>query len=189
MGRVTAPRLEGTVQVGPKRRLGFAEFGPHDGRPVFWLHGTPGARRQIPEEARVLAHDLGVRIIGVDRPGIGSSTPHLYPNVLGFATDLDAARTRGHHRTGLPQNAGRPIGDGRQHLKRRCVVILSPFEGQAQQQLDTAGTRFGLGKRQGFFIALDRMMVRAFARYLSQSFPSEFFTRSSNIFWSALWSL
>lgn len=94
MGRVTAPRLEGTVQVGPKRRLGFAEFGPHDGRPVFWLHGTPGARRQIPEEARVLAHDLGVRIIGVDRPGIGSSTPHLYPNVLGFATDLATVADR-----------------------------------------------------------------------------------------------
>jgi len=88
MGTVTPPRLEGTVSVGPKRRLGFAEFGPHDGRAVVWLHGTPGARRQIPQEARALAHDLGLRIIGIDRPGIGSSTAHLYPNVLGFAADL-----------------------------------------------------------------------------------------------------
>jgi hypothetical protein len=79
---------------------------------------------------------------------------------IGFATDLDAARTRGHHRTGLPQNAGRPIGDGRQHLKRRCVVILSPFEGQAQQQFDTTGSGFGFCEWQGFFIALHRMMVR-----------------------------
>ncbi|HEV7723350.1 MAG TPA: alpha/beta hydrolase [Iamia sp.] len=88
MGTVTPPRLEGTISVGPKRRLGFAEFGPHDGRAVVWLHGTPGARRQIPQEARALAHDLGLRIIGIDRPGIGSSTAHLYPNVLGFAADL-----------------------------------------------------------------------------------------------------
>ncbi|HEX7131194.1 MAG TPA: alpha/beta hydrolase [Iamia sp.] len=85
---VTPPRLEGTISVGPKRRLGFAEFGPPEGRAVVWLHGTPGARRQIPEEARVLAHELGLRIIGIDRPGIGSSSPHLYPNVLGFAADL-----------------------------------------------------------------------------------------------------
>jgi pimeloyl-ACP methyl ester carboxylesterase len=68
--------------------LGFAEFGPPDGRAIVWLHGTPGARRQIPEEARTLAHSLGLRIIGIDRPGIGSSTPHLYPSVLGFAADL-----------------------------------------------------------------------------------------------------
>jgi pimeloyl-ACP methyl ester carboxylesterase len=88
MGTVTPPRLEGTISVGPRRRLGFAEFGPPDGRAVVWLHGTPGARRQIPEEARVLAHELGLRIIGIDRPGIGSSTRHLYPNVLGFAADL-----------------------------------------------------------------------------------------------------
>ncbi len=88
MGTVTPPRLEGTVAVAPRRRLGFAEFGPPEGRAVVWLHGTPGARRQIPEEARVLAHEMGLRIIGIDRPGIGSSTPHLYADVRGFATDL-----------------------------------------------------------------------------------------------------
>ncbi len=91
---MTAPRLEGTVRVGPGRRLGFAEFGPPDGRAVFWLHGTPGARRQVPEEARALAPEMGLRIIGVDRPGIGSSTPHLYPNVLGFAADLAVVADR-----------------------------------------------------------------------------------------------
>jgi pimeloyl-ACP methyl ester carboxylesterase len=85
---VTPPRLEGTISVAPGRRLGFAEFGPPDGRAVVWLHGTPGARRQIPQEARALAPELGLRIIGIDRPGIGSSTSHLYPNVLGFAADL-----------------------------------------------------------------------------------------------------
>lgn len=89
MADVTPPRLEGTTSVGGGRRLGFAEFGPPDGRPVFWLHGTPGARRQIPEEARRSAHENGLRIIGVDRPGIGSSTPHVYDRVVDFATDLE----------------------------------------------------------------------------------------------------
>lgn len=94
MGDVIAPRVEGTVGVGGGRRLGFAEFGPPSGRSVVWLHGTPGARRQIPAEARAYAEEHGLRIIGIDRPGIGSSTPHVYENILGFAADLDVVADR-----------------------------------------------------------------------------------------------
>lgn len=87
---VIPPRLEGTVAVdGGRRRLGFAEFGPPQGRAVVWLHGTPGARRQVPAEARVIAHRDGLRIVGIDRPGIGSSTPHVYDSVLAFTRDLE----------------------------------------------------------------------------------------------------
>ena len=89
MTDVLPPRLEGTVVVAPDRRLGFAEFGPPDGLPVLWFHGTPGARRQIPVEARALARSRGLRIVGIDRPGIGSSTPHLYGSILDFSTDIE----------------------------------------------------------------------------------------------------
>lgn len=85
---VERPKLEGTVAVGGSRRIGFAEFGSAQGRAVFWLHGTPGARRQIPVEARRYAEREHVRLIGLDRPGIGSSSPHRYENVLAFADDL-----------------------------------------------------------------------------------------------------
>ena len=85
---IARPKLEGNVAVSAERQLGFAEFGDPQGRAVFWLHGTPGARRQIPAEARAYAELQGIRLIGVDRPGIGSSTAHQYPNVLAFADDL-----------------------------------------------------------------------------------------------------
>src|SRR5512132_4332654 len=85
---VTRPRLEGTVAVRGSRRLGFAEFGSAHGSAIIWMHGTPGARRQIPIEAREYADREGLRIIGVDRPGIGSSTPHVYENVLDWTHDL-----------------------------------------------------------------------------------------------------
>ncbi|MGW0163197.1 alpha/beta fold hydrolase [Mycobacterium sp. NPDC003323] len=85
---IARPKLEGNVAVSADRQLGFAEFGDPQGRAIFWLHGTPGARRQIPAEARAYAELEKVRLIGVDRPGIGSSTPHQYPNVLAFAEDL-----------------------------------------------------------------------------------------------------
>ncbi len=86
--RPRPPRIEGTVLLPDGRTLGFAEFGPPNGKPVFWFHGTPGARRQIPPEARLAAHERGVRLIGIDRPGVGDSTPHLYPSLLAWADDM-----------------------------------------------------------------------------------------------------
>ncbi|WP_167101011.1 alpha/beta fold hydrolase [Mycobacterium sp. DL592] len=85
---IARPKLEGNIAVGEGRQIGFAEFGDPQGRAVFWLHGTPGARRQIPMEARVFAEQRGIRLIGIDRPGIGSSTPFQYDNVLSFSSDF-----------------------------------------------------------------------------------------------------
>jgi pimeloyl-ACP methyl ester carboxylesterase len=85
---IARPKLEGKIAVGDDRQLGFAEFGDPHGRAIFWLHGTPGARRQIPTEARVYAAENHIRLIGIDRPGIGSSTPYQYDAVIDFADDL-----------------------------------------------------------------------------------------------------
>jgi pimeloyl-ACP methyl ester carboxylesterase len=85
---IARPKLEGNIAVGDDRQIGFAEFGDPQGRAIFWLHGTPGARRQIPMEARVYAEQRQIRLIGVDRPGIGSSTPYQYDTVFAFAEDL-----------------------------------------------------------------------------------------------------
>lgn len=88
MNEVTRPRLEGSIAVRDGRRLGFAEFGSPYGPAIIWMHGTPGARRQIPVEARAFAERERLRIIGIDRPGIGSSTPYVYENVLDWTEDL-----------------------------------------------------------------------------------------------------
>ena len=85
---IARPKIEGNIAVGEDRQIGFAEFGAPQGRAVFWLHGTPGARRQIPTEARVFAERENIRLIGIDRPGIGSSTPYQYENVVAFADDM-----------------------------------------------------------------------------------------------------
>ena len=89
MADIQRPRLEGNVAVRDGRRLSFAEFGTPRGAAIIWMHGTPGARRQIPVEARAYAAEHDLRIIGIDRPGIGGSTPHLYPNVLDWVGDLE----------------------------------------------------------------------------------------------------
>jgi pimeloyl-ACP methyl ester carboxylesterase len=75
--------------------LGIAEFGPPSAeRNVVWFHGTPGARRQVPEAARRLADEWGVRIIGIDRPGVGLSTAHQYRRLADFSEDLEIALGR-----------------------------------------------------------------------------------------------
>lgn len=89
MNEVTRPRLEGSIAVRDGRRLGFAEFGSPHGPAIIWMHGTPGARRQIPVEARAFAERERLRIIGIDRPGIGSSTPHVYADILDWTGDLE----------------------------------------------------------------------------------------------------
>src|SRR5262249_22818118 len=82
------PRFEGSVLLRDRRALGYAEFGPATGRPILWFHGTPGACRQIPPEARTACWDRNVRLISVERPGIGASTPHAYRAVVEFADDV-----------------------------------------------------------------------------------------------------
>lgn len=89
VAQIDRPRLEGSVAVRDGRRLSFAEFGTARGEAIVWMHGTPGARRQIPVEARRYAAEHDLRIIGIDRPGIGSSTPHLYDSVLDWTPDLE----------------------------------------------------------------------------------------------------
>ncbi len=89
---ITAPRYEGRVGVRGGRHLGVAEFGPPTSeQSIVWFHGTPGARRQIPEAARRIADERGVRIIGIDRPGVGLSTAHRYHRLIDFTIDLELA--------------------------------------------------------------------------------------------------
>lgn len=89
MTTIEDPRFEGSVRLRDGRRLGFAEFGPRGGLPLLWFHGTPGARRQIAPDLRTLARQRGVRLVGVERPGIGDSTPHAYRRVVDFAADIE----------------------------------------------------------------------------------------------------
>ena len=60
------------IQYKNGRRLAFAEFGNPDGTPVFLFHGLLGTRLyRYPDDA--LTESLGIRLITVDRPGLGMS--------------------------------------------------------------------------------------------------------------------
>jgi pimeloyl-ACP methyl ester carboxylesterase len=99
VGRTDPPRHEGTVAVGERRHLGYAEFGDAGGPLVLWFHGTPGARRQIAPVGRAAADALGLRLVTVERPGVGASTPHRHRRIVDFAGDAAAVADHlGHER-------------------------------------------------------------------------------------------
>lgn len=87
---IRPPRFEGAFSLAGTRQLGYAEYGPATGRPLIWFHGTPGARRQISPHARDLAHERDVRLIAIERPGIGDSTPHVYGSLVEWGADVQA---------------------------------------------------------------------------------------------------
>lgn len=82
------PLSEYTIELGDGRVLGVAEFGDPDGVPVLWFHATPGGCRQIPPDAPDAAAERGIRLIGMDRPGTGRSTPHMYHRLVEWADDV-----------------------------------------------------------------------------------------------------
>jgi pimeloyl-ACP methyl ester carboxylesterase len=62
------------IELADGGAAGYAEVGDPDGYPVVHLHGTPGSRLEVClPVARRAAEELGVRLIGLDRPGMGLS--------------------------------------------------------------------------------------------------------------------
>lgn len=69
------------------RKIGIAYFGAQSGPAVFYLHGFPGCRLSgvfFDEPGK----KLGARIIAVERPGIGNSSPQPGRRVLDHASDI-----------------------------------------------------------------------------------------------------
>jgi pimeloyl-ACP methyl ester carboxylesterase len=87
-----------TIALPDGRRAGYQEWGDAAGLPLFHLHGTPDCRLSRPPDAdQWRRHRL--RVITMDRPGYGLSTPlpgrrvsHIAADVAALATALGIGR-------------------------------------------------------------------------------------------------
>jgi pimeloyl-ACP methyl ester carboxylesterase len=73
------------------RRLAYNDYGKAAGRPIFYFHGTPSAR----VEWELFGNDellqrLDLRLIAVDRPGMGLSDFQPGRRILDWPADLSA---------------------------------------------------------------------------------------------------
>ena len=79
--------LQGQVRLPCGRRIGYAEYGNPNGQLVFYFHGTPGSRI----EAGLIADEAaaaGVRLVALERPGIGLSDYQTGRRILSWPADV-----------------------------------------------------------------------------------------------------
>ena len=81
--------VDRTLRAKDGRQIGFATFGDPEGVPVFYFHGLASSRLE-----GALAHAVGlqrnVRLVALDRPGIGLSDPRRGHRIPDFADDVSA---------------------------------------------------------------------------------------------------
>jgi pimeloyl-ACP methyl ester carboxylesterase len=82
---VTPPERQTTMQLNDGRKLAWSEWGPVDGVPVLFCTGA-GMSGSLGFGTNYLSQ-LGLRLIAIDRPGLGLSTPHPNKTLSSWADD------------------------------------------------------------------------------------------------------
>jgi pimeloyl-ACP methyl ester carboxylesterase len=75
------------ISLRDGRKVQLEEYGDPTGAPALWFHGAGSSRL----EAWCLdapARELGLRVLSLDRPGLGGSDPHPGRTVTGYADDV-----------------------------------------------------------------------------------------------------
>lgn len=77
---------EHTITMPDDRTVAFATYGPDAGTPVLWCHGGPGSRLE-PAGVEPFLDALGMRVVGIDRPGYGLSSLRLGRSIADWVPD------------------------------------------------------------------------------------------------------
>jgi len=83
-----------TILLTDGRRLGYTEYGVPGGRPVFYFHGCPGSSLDLLMMDLSQLERYNLRIIAVDRPGMGQSTFQPGRTFLDCPADVAALADR-----------------------------------------------------------------------------------------------
>src|SRR5436305_1966425 len=80
-------RTAETMVLRDGRTLGYAEFGDLSGKPLFFFHGGGDSRLQRHHDDSIAA-SLSIRLITVDRPGVGLSSFKRGRTLADWADDI-----------------------------------------------------------------------------------------------------
>lgn len=86
--------IEKSFTLPDGRKLGYAIYGSADGQPLLYFHGTPSSRceplllESFGVDVNLLLRESRVKLIAVDRPGMGHSSLNPRGTFLSFADDV-----------------------------------------------------------------------------------------------------
>ena len=83
---VTEPARRGRTRLPDGRQLGWSEWGPPDGAPVLFCPGA--ATSSLLGFGADVVDARGIRLIGLDRPGLGASDPRPHRTLLDWSSDV-----------------------------------------------------------------------------------------------------
>lgn len=75
------------VELSDGRRLGYRVTGSPNGTPVIFFHGLGQSRLTMHPDTSIVA-GLGIRLITIDRPGVGLSSPRPGRTLLDWPHDV-----------------------------------------------------------------------------------------------------
>lgn len=122
----------GTVTLRDGRILGFDDVGDPAGLPVIYLHGF-GSSRLIRHPDDSIAARMGIRLLAVDRPGIGASTRRPGRRLLDWPADMaEFADVLGLARFGvLGWSGGGPYALASAWALRERITVCGVISGPA----------------------------------------------------------
>lgn len=81
--------IDGVLRLVDGRELGYTEYGDPHGRPIIYCHGLPSSRFEG-ELVHSAARKSGIRLIAIDRPGVGRSDFLADRTLLDWPADVEA---------------------------------------------------------------------------------------------------
>jgi pimeloyl-ACP methyl ester carboxylesterase len=134
------------VRLPDGRRLAYDEAGDPAGAPLLFFHGLASSRRaRHPDDG--IAASLGVRLLTIDRPGIGESDPLPRRRLLDWPADVaDLASALGLQRfavagwsSGGPHALACAVRLGPMVTRVGLLSSAAPFQGrEARAYLDSS---------------------------------------------------
>lgn len=197
----TFPKPDGlTLQLdSPPRTVGYAIFGASEApteRTILFMHGTPGTRFFFSRTHEAYLHARNARVILVERPGFGLSTPNSSRTLLSTMDDACAVlQHEGHarvHVLGYSAGGAYALAFARRFpSKCRSVAVVSSLSPNVAGVTTgmTLLSKFGY-MLAGRFPTLLRALVRVLSREMvAQPFRSsmdDFTERENEVFRSDL---
>ncbi len=119
-----------TIQLPDGRTLAYREYGPAAGSPLIFLPGAGcGRLMRFGDDSLLAAY--GVRLISVDRPGLGASTADADKSLGSVASDLAhlMAVVSAEPVVVIANSQGAPFGLAlTRHEQVRSLVLASPID-------------------------------------------------------------